>query len=101
MDNKQFIADIEKTYAKGIGLIKLKNADYASSENPFRNFEFANLVGVPVDRGMLIRMTDKLARISNLLDKKNAVKDESIEDTVLDLINYSGILLAYMHSKKK
>ena len=45
-------------------------------------------------------MTDKLQRISNLLEKEAEVKDESILDTLQDLSNYSLILRVYIESRK-
>jgi len=95
MTNKQFIRNITKTYKKGLGIIKKKNQDYANSTNPFKNFESAGVVGVSVERAMLVRILDKLSRVSNLLDKKAAVVDESLEDTLIDAINYLAILKAY------
>jgi hypothetical protein len=54
------------------------------------------VVGVPIARAILVRMTDKMSRISNLLDKENSVKDEKIEDSIYDLINYAAILRAWL-----
>ena len=47
-------------------------------------------------------MSDKLSRIANLLksEAKNSVKDESIEDTLIDLANYSIILKILIEDKK-
>ena len=100
MNREAFITHIEQFYAKGINIIKAKNQDYAGGNNPFKNFEASIFVGVSPDRGMLIRIQDKLARISNLLDSEAAVKDESIEDTILDMANYIAILSAYLAQKK-
>jgi len=48
-------------------------------------------------------MSDKMSRISNLIkDNKPQVKDESIEDTLVDLANYSIILSIYLkHEREK
>jgi len=95
MTNKEFLADIEKTFHDGLELIKIKNADYADSTNPFKNFESAEVVGVDVKRAILVRVLDKISRISNLLGKKTSmVCDEKLEDTILDVLNYLFILKA-------
>jgi hypothetical protein len=99
MNQKEFIASIEKTYRDGINLIIKKNQDYANSENPFKNFESAYVVGVSIDRAILVRVLDKLSRISNLLEKEAEVKDEKLEDTILDCINYLSILKAHLESQ--
>jgi hypothetical protein len=100
MTNEEFIANIKQTFLAGLGIIQKKNADYANDADPFKNFRFAELVGVNPYRGILVRITDKLARVSNLLDKEAAVKDEAINDTLLDLINYTAILKAFLEEKK-
>lgn len=99
MNNKDFIKHIEETYTECVGIVKVKNKDYASSSNPFKNFQSAEIVGVGVDRAIMVRILDKLARISNLLDKPAAVKEEAIEDTLNDAINYLAILKAYISLK--
>ena len=98
MTTEQFIASIEKSYSDGVNLIKIKNKDYANSTNPFRNFESASIVGLKVDRAILVRVLDKIARVSNLLDNEAAVESEKLEDTILDCINYLAILKAYRES---
>jgi len=95
MNQEQFIANIQGTFAVGLDLIKKKNSDYANSHNPFRNFESASIIGLKVEHAILVRILDKISRISNLIDKDAAVKDESLEDTIIDAINYLAILKAY------
>lgn len=101
MDQQEFFRDIENSFGAGIALIKKKNADYSGAADPFKNFRSAETVGVGVDRAILVRILDKIARINNLLDKENKVESESIDDTLLDLINYSAILKAYISSTRK
>lgn len=79
-----------------------KNTDYSGTINPFRNFEIVEKIGVAsAEQGILVRMTDKISRISNLLDKEPEVFDERIEDTLIDLANYSIILKCYLEYKRK
>jgi hypothetical protein len=83
-------------------LMKSKNKDYNNSEYPFHNFERVEQLGIcSTEKGILVRMNDKFSRICNLIDKNPAVADEKIEDTLIDLINYSAILLIYIKQKKK
>lgn len=95
MTREEFIKSIENTYKKGIEIIKLKNADYANSSDPFKNFKSAEIIGLSVERAILVRVLDKITRISNLLSKEADVKEESLEDTLLDAINYLAILKSY------
>ena len=80
--------------------MKAKNTDYSQDGDAFTNFRMATLIGVGVEDGIMIRMSDKLARIANCIHKGQvAVKDESVIDTLADMINYSAILLAYLQAK--
>ena len=75
-----------------------KNIDYAQTQEPFSNFEMVESLKIcDTPTGILVRISDKIARIANLLKRngKMAIKDEKLEDTMLDLINYSIILLSY------
>jgi hypothetical protein len=101
MTQKSFFTSIEDDMKEGLGLIKLKNKDYATESDPFKNFRTASLVGVNPERAMLLRVLEKLSRISNLVDKTNDVKDETIQDTIIDCCNYLYILNAYLKDKRK
>ena len=93
---------IGETYQKGIDIISSKNADYASSDDPFMNFrEAAQLAGVSVEQGFLVRIGDKLIRVRNLLNHDPSVKNESLEDSLLDAINYLALLKSYREMNQK
>ena len=95
------IKEVENSQKKGLDLIKTKNADYSGGKNRFKNFDIAGeICNISSEKGILVRMSDKIVRIGNLLDKKAKVKDETIEDTLLDLANYSYILLAKIKKNK-
>ncbi len=40
----------------------------------------------------MTRISDKVSRAANLIWNSQLVKDESIEDTLIDLLNYAAIL---------
>lgn len=102
MTTQQFLDSIEKSYADALEIIKAKNKDYASSTNPFRNFEYAQYVNVDVPDAIMVRISDKMARIANLLHQEGrAVMDERIEDTILDCANYLVILKAYLEDRNE
>lgn len=83
-------------------LTSKKNADYSGDINAFQNFLLADVLGITtVERGILVRMTDKLQRIANLVDKDPQVKSEAIADTLTDLAVYSIILRIYLEEKAK
>lgn len=70
-------------------LMKTKNADYAGESDPFRNFRRYGTLGV------LVRLSDKIARLETFHERGEfSVKDESLRDTVRDIINYAVIFYA-------
>ncbi len=78
-------------------LHRLKDSDYAGSE-PYANFMFSYAYGQRPDRAVMTRLSDKFRRVCELLIKEQAgtepaVTDESLEDTLRDLLNYAGIML--------
>jgi len=100
MNNEKFLKEFSSTVKQMGKIVKAKNHDYAG-EKAFTNFELVESLGITtVERGMLVRMSDKMSRISNLIDKSGKVEDEKIEDTLIDLANYSIILSIYLKQKK-
>lgn len=69
-----------------------KGADYAMENNRLKNLMSSEIVNVPPTYGVLVRMMDKITRAANLLKQEAQVKDESIEDTLRDLSNYTFLL---------
>ena len=69
-----------------------KNHDYGNS--------FSDLFDEFGLNSSAIRLTDKLNRFKTLIDKEGLVKDESIEDTLLDLANYAIMTIVEMKLRK-
>lgn len=89
------IESVQKTFAAGLTLVERKNRDYGAGNDAFRNFRTAGVVGLSVEKAILVRVLDKISRIDNLLEHEAYVTEESMEDTVVDAINYLAILKAY------
>ena len=96
MRRPDFVKALEKNFKDGLDLMIQKNCDYSDPNDSFANFKRSLLVGVPVERGMLVRIMDKVSRISNVLDADPEVKDESLEQTIMDTMNYFNLLLTYV-----
>jgi hypothetical protein len=79
-------------FSKNLETMKKKNTDYSSNQGSISNFRTTScIVGIPMSKGIMVRLCDKVVRIGNLLDKKE-VSSESIFDSIEDLINYAAIL---------
>jgi hypothetical protein len=88
---------------KCIEIYRAKASDYNHPSkhtiDPLSNFRVAEELGIQAYVGAMVRMADKWERIKTLTYKSTrgegpAVKDESIEDTLMDIINYGAIVLA-------
>jgi len=67
----------------------VKNQDYGMGKAT-GNFMESKKLGVNPFLGILVRMSDKWSRICSLVSSGEAkVKDESLEDTLIDLANYA------------
>jgi hypothetical protein len=96
----QLLGSMELTFARCLALAARKSADYTGDDDPFANFDRAEIVGVDPLRGLLVRMIDKVSRAANLIAKDPAVRDESIADTFDDLVNYAAIGRAMVERRR-
>lgn len=93
MEENELLAKVKELSDRAFKLMASKNSDYATGMDPYQNFKLVETLGITdLKRGIAVRMCDKLARISHLLNKEASVKDESIVDSLIDLANYSFIL---------
>jgi hypothetical protein len=69
-----------------------KGHDYAG-EDTLANFREANKIGISTPKSIYVRLSDKYMRLSRFLNTDDLqVKDEQIEDTLLDLANYAVLM---------
>lgn len=103
MNKKEYLEYHEDMCKRMIELTQRKNNDYTGgSDDPFYNFTKVEYLGIAdTERGFLTRMFDKLARITTFVNKGVLLVDEeSVEDTLMDLANYSILLAGYIKSKR-
>lgn len=89
--NKELLDLLER-----IKVIHEKKAkDYAAAANIDENFErsaqLTSWFNNALDKAFVSHIATKLARLSTLLNKKDAPNNESIEDTFLDLTTYCAL----------
>ena len=88
----EFMEEYKKIVTETMELCIKKNKDYGSSvQDTFEKFG---------DISYLVRITDKYNRICSLLNREGEVKDESIDDTIRDMANYSFLWLASRNLKE-
>lgn len=101
MNSNDFLESISDTFNHAYSTLEKKSQDYSGDKDPFKNFKLCEAVGLAtLEEGILVRMFDKMGRVANLIKQTQTPKvDESVEDTLMDLINYAAILIAYRENK--
>jgi hypothetical protein len=100
MTKTEYIEWFDVVVSRMRAITKAKNADYTGAgDDPFANFTAVESLGIKTSEGFLTRMMDKIMRIASYAKKGELqVKDESVEDTLLDLANYCILFSAYLRS---
>lgn len=105
--NKELIEQMRANAEKRIAIGERKNSNYAGGgpeDNAFKNFDIISWITngkVSRDIGMLVRITDKVARLGTLLTGTPDAVGESIEDSLQDLANYADLeLIAFRDSQE-
>ena len=82
-------------------LMRTKNLDYGAEDNLWQNFTATEALGLATTEcGILIRMADKLSRLQSFAVRGElAVKGEGVRDALIDIVNYSALLGAYIERK--
>jgi len=80
--------EFQKIHKECLELSKKKNKDYGcDSLKKYGGY------------GILVRISDKVDRVFNLLKNNPEIKNEKIEDTLLDIINYSTYMIMLQRNK--
>ena len=87
-----FEDDVEEIVRELVSVLVAKQHDYGP-------LNISQAPGGPIN-GLLVRMNDKMARLINLwYARTSSPKNESLEDSFIDLANYSVIALMVMRDK--
>jgi hypothetical protein len=105
MNTKELLKYHKEFSERAREIMRVKNSDYTGSngKTPFANFQTTELLRITsTEKGFLVRMQDKMARLSTFAnDGKLKVPNESFEDALLDITNYCILMGAYIKSKQK
>lgn len=100
MDSKTFNEYLKDTQGKSFEVLASKSHDYADADvlsNFKRNSQIARDFGIDYSEDYhhaLMLTLMKIDRIQNLLRQGKTPKNESIQDTLIDLINYTLLTTA-------
>ena len=90
MDDK-FISQVSELFDTAKDVLLSKHRDYGPKN-------ISNAPGGAIN-GLLVRMHDKLARAEHLTHNNETPNYESLEDTFMDLANYSIIAMMVLQEK--
>lgn len=91
----------EELFAKANDLTVSKGLGYGLEHDTLRNMRFAEYVSVcDAPTAAYIRLLDKVFRLGRLL-KNPDIPHDSLEDTVIDLINYATYVYALVEEKRE
>lgn len=102
MNQELYLKRFKEIVAEMVTLTTNKNHDYAGkqAEDAFCNFKLIESLGVTTTEAwFIVRMTDKLQRVSNLIKQDTKVSDEKITDTLQDLAVYAIMMKIYLETK--
>lgn len=103
MNREQYLQEFKNITDQMYAITQKKNSDYTGDvTQPFKNFTMVETMGAATtEQGFFTRMNDKMMRFAGFLKNGTLqVEDEKIEDTLMDLANYSILLICYLRSKK-
>jgi len=87
---------------RALVIMRHKSADYASGTYTFANFKRGEILGfASAEEGLMLRVVDKISRISTFLKKGELkVGNETVQDSILDVINYMILLQGLLEDKE-
>lgn len=93
--------EFEQVLAEMKELHDRKRSDYGRKEDPFANVRASEDFGVEGWVGAMIRANDKMRRLQAAA-KGSTLRNEGIEDSLIDMAIYSAIALTmYRESKRR
>jgi hypothetical protein len=87
---------LDEIHEKARVTVEKRNAAYAGAGDVFGNLNLIETLSngkVSTEAGIVIRMADKISRLWSLVQEGAPESDEKLEDTLQDLLGYSGLLL--------
>ena len=83
-------------------LYSRKNHDYAGTSDPLKNLRACTRIEVDPFIGVMVRLQDKWSRLEEFVKSKTLfVKNESVEDTLMDNAVYSLLAIILLREQKK
>lgn len=90
---KEYLQSIKQNFDDCYSTLNAKREDYTGGVDPFENFrESAAFADVAVSQAIQVLIGTKIARLKSLINGDKKPNNESVHDTILDMMNYLNIL---------
>lgn len=90
------VAELESVIQDMQKLLLSKAADYTDGSDQFSNFsKTGQMTGLGPEGSFKVLVATKVVRIMELTGSGRDPRNESVEDTLLDLANYAALWLAW------
>ena len=100
-DFTTFAQDSEALLDHCLEVMRAKANDYADGQDAFLNFKVAaQVAGISPDQTLLVLLGMKISRLTQLVGKGKKAKNESVDDTLLDIINYVLLLRGMLKEQR-
>ena len=100
--NKEQLHSLFKDYIELQEKVLISKGDDYSNTDRLSNFKnTANILNITPQLAALALIATKVSRISNLLNSNLPPNNESIQDSIMDLSNYSFLLYALNYDNSK
>lgn len=90
-EEMEFLYNVEEAIVEASHVLVTKHKDYGPSN-------ISDAPGGPLV-GLSVRLHDKVARLTNLMDKQDKINYEPLHDTFLDIANYGIIGMMVVDGK--
>ncbi len=105
MNREQLIDHHKKLCEDARQLMQVKNHDYAGSDgdSPWMNFQRSEIMGIcKTQQAFMVRIMDKISRLITFTNNGELlVKEEGVEDSIIDIINYMVLFSAFLKDKRE
>ncbi len=89
-DNDKIYKNICDLLDRMQAVYEAKDSDYSENDLPMGNLLESQELGIEPWKGVLLRIGDKKRRVGSFVKKETfLVKDEAVDDTLVDMANYS------------
>ena len=105
MNRNELLQHHEILCGDALELMTRKNHDYAGSEGdtPWMNFQRSEIMGIcKTQQAFMVRIMDKISRLITFTNNGELlVKEEGVEDSIIDIINYMVLFSAFLKDKRE